>query len=292
MHKPTNASEHIPVGRCCRATPTARSGVGEAAALPGPDQLLAPFRVGSVPYLNAVPLTCGLEREIVFLPPSQLAVMLRAGELDAALLSSAAVLLEDRYDTLDGIAIASRGEVKSVLLGHRRPLSEVKEVYCDTASLTSVQLLRVLLAEQGLYPAFKPLRAYANPAQMPDFVLLIGDPALDFLFASPEHTILDLGKAWFDLTQLPFVFAVWVLRRGLENLELRRRLIQAKRLGLDTLDQIIQNRPEYSCQFRREYFRTNLCFHLGPDEKRGIARFAQLLRQHRSAPVYEPRFVE
>ncbi|HSH95469.1 MAG TPA: hypothetical protein VK968_15105, partial [Roseimicrobium sp.] len=38
---------------------------------------LAPFRVGSVPYLNSVPLTRGLEKEICFLPPSQLAGLLR-----------------------------------------------------------------------------------------------------------------------------------------------------------------------------------------------------------------------
>jgi hypothetical protein len=45
------------------------------------------IRIGSVPYLNAVPLTWGLEREIVFLPPSQLGLAIREGELDVALLS-------------------------------------------------------------------------------------------------------------------------------------------------------------------------------------------------------------
>ena len=144
---------------------------------------LAPFRVGSVPYLNAVPLTRGLEDQIVFVTPSKLAEMLQRDELDAALVSVTEVLFNDRYDVLDGIAIASLGEVKSVLLAHRRPLAEVKEVYCDTASLTSVNLLRVLLAEQGLLPQFKPLASY-DPASMPDFALLIGDPALDFLFAA------------------------------------------------------------------------------------------------------------
>src|SRR5437763_10284760 len=115
---------------------------------------LAPFRVGSVPYLNAVPLTRGLEEQIVFLPPSELAEMLRRDELDAALVSVTEVLFNDCYDVLDGIAVASLGEVKSVLLAHRRPIEEVKEVFCDIASLTSVELLRVLLAERGLQPGF------------------------------------------------------------------------------------------------------------------------------------------
>src|SRR5437016_9596999 len=111
---------------------------------------LAPFRVGSVPYLNAVPLTRGLEDQVIFVTPSKLADMLQRDELDAALVSVVEVLFHDRYDILDGIAIASLGEVQSVLLAHRKPLAEAKEIFCDTASLTSVELLRVILAERGL----------------------------------------------------------------------------------------------------------------------------------------------
>src|SRR6266704_2549913 len=99
---------------------------------------LAPFRVGSVPYLNAVPLTRGLEEQVLFVTPSKLAEMLQRDELDAALVSLTEVLFRDRYDVLDGIAVASLGEVKSVFLAHRQPLSGVKEVYCDPASLASV----------------------------------------------------------------------------------------------------------------------------------------------------------
>src|ERR1044072_6324524 len=82
----------------------------------GLEQSLAPFRVGSVRYLNAVPLTRGLEDEIVFATPSELAGKLQRDELDAALVSVTEVLFNDCYDILDGTAIASLGEVKSVLL--------------------------------------------------------------------------------------------------------------------------------------------------------------------------------
>src|SRR6266581_3761111 len=111
-------------------------------------QALAPFRVGSVRYLNAVPLTRGLEDEVIFATPAKLAEMLRRDELDAGLVSVVEVLFNDRYDILDGIAIASLGEVKSVILAHRRPLAEAVEVFCDPASLTSIELARVLLAER------------------------------------------------------------------------------------------------------------------------------------------------
>ena len=251
---------------------------------------LAPFRVGSVRYLNAVPLTRGLEQQVSFATPSQLAEMLRRDELDAALVSVTEVLFNDRYDVLDGIAIASLGEVKSVLLAHRRPIEEIKEVFCDTASLTSVELLRVLLAERGLRPEFKPLTSYDFEA-LPDCALLIGDPALDFLLAPRQHEVWDLGAAWYELTKLPFVYAVWALRRGADNSALRRQLREARDFGLDTLDYIIRTRTDYDYDFRNDYLSWHIHYHLGADEKRGLARFAELLRKNGTTTIFEPRFV-
>ncbi len=256
----------------------------------GLEQSLAPFRVGSVAYLNAVPLTRGLEEEVVFTTPAKLAELLRKDELDAALVSVVEVLFNDRYDILDGIAIASLGEVKSVLLAHRRPLEEAREIFCDPASLTSVELVRVLLAERGLKPEFKPLPSYDFNA-LPDYALLIGDRALDLLLGPNEHELWDLGTAWFELTQLPFVYAVWALRRGVQNATLRRQLRDARDFGLDTLDHIIASRSEYTYDFRKDYLGWHIHYHLGADEKRGLARFIQLLRKHSSRPVHDPCFV-
>jgi chorismate dehydratase len=254
------------------------------------DQSLAPFRVGSVSYLNAVPLTRGLEEQVLLATPAKLAELLRRDELDAALVSIVEVLLTDRYDVLDGIAIASLGEVKSVLLAHRVPLTELREVFCDTASLTSVELLRVLLAERGLRPEFKPLPDYASAAAV-DAALLIGDPALDFGLARHEHEIWDLGAAWYELTRLPFVYAAWALRRGLPNEPLRAKLREARDFGLETLDAIIGSRTDYDFDFRKDYLTWHIHYHLGADEKRGLARFMELLRRHGRAPVFEPSFV-
>ncbi|MBI3416629.1 MAG: menaquinone biosynthesis protein [Verrucomicrobia bacterium] len=253
------------------------------------EQSLKPFRVGSVPYLNAVPLTRGLEDQIQFLPPSKLAELLRRDELDAALVSVTEVLFHDRYDVLDGIAVASLSEVKSVFLASRRPFAEMTEVFCDTASLTSVHLLQVLLAERGLRPRITPLPSHAAAPQL-DFVLLIGDPAIDFLRAPHEHEIWDLGAAWFELTKLPFVYAVWALRRGIENQTLRRQLREAKDFGLDTLDHLIANRTEFDLEFRKDYLGWHIHYHLGADEKRGLGKFMELLHKHGFGPVHEPRF--
>jgi len=254
------------------------------------DRSLAPFRVGSVDALNAVPLTRGLEEEVTFAPPSKLAEMLRQDELDAALVSVVEVLFTDRYDVLDGIAIASLGEVKSVFLAHQKPLEEIRETFLDAASLTSVNLLKVLLAERGLKPEFKPLKSYED-APGAEAVLLIGDRALDFAFAGYPHTIWDLGAAWSELTQLPFVYAVWALRRGVENHALRRALRVAQGFGLDTLDHIIGSRREYTREFRQDYLGWHIHYHLGTDERRGLAKFMELLQKHGLGPVHEPKFV-
>ena len=162
--------------------------------------------------------------------------------------------------------------------------------WLTTASLTSVRLLKVLLAERGLKPEFKPLPDY-NFAAPPDNLMLIGDPALDFLFGSHEHEIWDLGAAWHEMTKLPFVFALWALRRGIENAPLRRQLHEAREFGLDTLDHIIRTRTEYTEDFRKDYLGWHIHYHLGADEKRGMAKFMELLRKHGFGPVYEPNFV-
>jgi len=254
------------------------------------DRSLEGFRVGSVKALNTVPLTRGIEDQVIHTTPAKLAELLRADELDAALVSIVEPLLNDRYDILDGIGVASLGEVKSVLLAHREPLEEMREVYCDTASLTSVRLLRVLLAERGLNPEFKPLTVY-DFANAPDNLLLIGDAALNFLFSPHTPEILDLGAAWYEMTGLPFVYAAWSLRRGVPNAVLKRRLQEAKDFGLDTLDYIIRTRTEYTLDFRKDYFGWHLHYHLGTDEKRGIAKFMELMQKHGMGPVYEPKFV-
>jgi len=251
---------------------------------------LAPMRVGSVPYLNAVPLTRGIEDQIVLAPPSQLAELLRQGKLDAALVSVTEVLFNDAYDILDGIAVASLGEVKSVFLAHKKPLDEVDQIFCDQASLTSVSLLKVLLAERGLRPEFRPLINY-DDAAFHEFVLLIGDPALKFALAPHEHQIWDLGSAWLELTELPFVYAVWALRREADTMAIRKALREAKTFGLETLDYLINHRTEFDAEFRRDYLGWHIHYHLGADEKKGLAKFIELLRKHGMAKVYEPRFV-
>ncbi len=257
----------------------------------GFENSVAPFKIGCVRYLNAVPLARGIEDQIIFEVPSKLAQMLQKNELDTALVSIVEALSKDEYDILDGIAIACLGEVKSVLLAHRRPLEEVDVVYLDSASLTSVSLLKVLLAEKGLRPRYEMLNDYSE-AEKYDYVLLIGDEALNYVYYKKPYDLWDLGAAWYELTHLPFVYAVWAIRKDVKNVErLIRILRDAKDFGLDTLDSIISNRTEYDYDFRKDYLTWHIHYHLGSDERKGITRFIELIEKHRLFKVYPPNYV-
>src|SRR5262249_44889315 len=148
-------------------------------------------------------------------PPAELAAMLRGGELDAALLSASEVLACNDYAAVDGIGIVSIGPVKSVVLAHREPLDKLQRIHLEPASRSSVKLLAVLLAERGLRPEFVPLLDYRLAPECSN-VLLIGNPAIEFQQKAHEHEIWDLGGAWHELTGLPFVYALWAVRRSLE----------------------------------------------------------------------------
>lgn len=250
-------------------------------------------RIGSVPYLNAVPLTCGLEERCEFLPPSSLAVALRTGRLDAALLSVTEALFAPGHPIVDGVAIASDGPVFSVFLAHQDPLDErLTEVHLDPASCTSVNLLRVLLAARGLSPRFSPLAGYDRD-RMPRNVLLIGDPAIGFALGSHPHRIWDLGAAWKEWTGLPFVYAVWAVREAAATRELADGLRQARERGLAKLAEWVDHRPEFTREFRQAYLGGHIRYGLGDREKAGIERFRQALETHLSPrrPTFPARYL-
>jgi chorismate dehydratase len=247
-------------------------------------------RIGSVPYLNSVPLTFGIEKETSFVVPSELAELIRAGKVDAALVSTTEVLFHDGYEVLDSVAITSHGPVKSVFLAHRQPLEEIQTIHCDTASLTSVNLLRVLLTKRGLEPTFEPLTDYTQSTAL-DNVLIIGNHGIDFLRAPHDHAIWDLGAAWHELTGLPFVYAVWALRRGHHDETLRAKLLAAKENGLANLAQIITEHPDYDSEFRKAYLSDHIRYDLGGLEKAGLNKFVELLETQSDKPVFEPAFV-
>lgn len=252
-------------------------------------------QIGSVPYLNAVPLTWGMEKEVVFEPPSKLARRLHAGELQAALISITEVLFNPGYVVLDGVGIVSDGNVYSVVLAHRVPLEEVRVIELDTASCTSVNLLKVLLAERGLSPEFRPLAGYPRALES-EAVLLIGDPAIEFrsrLTANPsavgherEYRIWDLGEAWRERTGLPFVYAAWAVRREADWGAISERLERAHRHGMASMATIIEQETRFDVDLRRAYLGGHIRYAVAKREHAGVERFGEWMKRYLARPVY------
>jgi len=245
---------------------------------------LSALRVGCVQYLNAQPLIHGYDGPVTFDHPAGLARDLAAGALDVALVPIFEALRHPRYLLADGVAIASDGPVFSVFLAHHGALADVRSIALDPASLTSIHLLQVLLAEyHGLHPKLAPLAAFPGGT---DAVLLIGNQAIDFRARDAgAHQLLDLGEEWKRCTHLPFVFAPWLLRADLPNAAAVAAELRALKLhGSTHLAEIVRADP-HDAAFRDRYLTHHIRFDLGPREKAGIEKFRTLLTAHGFIPA-------
>jgi len=236
------------------------------------------WRIGSVPYLNAKPLIYGLETKIQLVIPSLLSAKLREGQLDAGLIPIMEYFEHPHYHIVPEIAIGCRGPVRSVYLAYKNPLAKLKKLALDPASKTSNLLLQVILAE---FFELKP--EYTHSSDDCDGQLFIGDPALQHrkrLVQEGFH-LLDLGETWFEQTDLPFVFAFWAMRKGIDSPEkLSRSLQDAKQSGLSHLDEIVQNQQILPPEAARDYLKKCISFEFGEKEELGIKKFQELCLEH------------
>jgi chorismate dehydratase len=234
---------------------------------------LKPLRIGCVKYLNARPLIRGWAGEVDFDHPSALCNRLARGELDIALASSFEFLRNPVYRVVDDVSISSAGPVYSVVVAHRGELSEIEEIELDPASETSGNLLRCLLAELNLAPRFSrtsPSVITAHRAR-----LFIGDQAIHFRQThAAEFHFWDLGEQWNKLVGLPFVYALWLIRPGVRDPKsIAERLRNLRDENLADIDELVGEEKEFDHAFCRRYYRENLCFSFGKEEKQGLTEF-------------------
>lgn len=229
--------------------------------------------------------------------PAILADEMASGRLDVGLVPIFELLSrgggETGYRVVDGVAIACHGPVHSVYLVHRGRLADVRTVRLDPASRTSVNLLRVLLAEfHGLAPRYEPLPAggCTDAPALGEGTLLIGDQAIAFRArhaSAGEKTcrFFDLGEQWQLATGLPFVFAAWLLRPDVPRAPLVADVLRAWRdAGLRALDQVIagaERTRQYPPGFPAYYLTKCIRYGLGHAEKMAVAEYDRLLRKHR-----------
>jgi chorismate dehydratase len=241
----------------------------------------SPLRIGSVSFLNAKPLIYGLEEvpgiELHLDVPSRLLDGLIEARFDVALLP---VIDYQRFPGLRLLTsggIGSDGPTLTVRIFSPVPIEQITTLACDTDSHTSVALARILLAERfGIRPEFVPLSSTQANSQTAR--LLIGDKVVCEEPAGLSHQ-LDLGEAWKQQTDLPFVFAAWMARAGVDLGDLPDRLESAKRAGMANIGAIIERHATprgWPAAIARDYLTQHLQFDITPAHLSAIRLFHTL----------------
>jgi len=271
------------------------------------------LRIAAVSFLNARPITYGLERglgedrfELSFELPSRCAQLLADGAVDVGLIPVAAYAESPvPLRVVPGVAIASLGAVRTVLLVSERPWDELDEIALDGASRSSAALLKILCRERGLSPRFREVAHddVLGAASGRTGALVIGDAG----FAAGEKYahVVDLGAAWREATGLPFVYAVWAGRPDVLGADELGILQQSLSEGMIHRAEIArgwaeaaphrEGAPEdvYAPARLERYLTENIRYRLGSEELSGVAAFferghaAGIFRERARLRLYE-----
>lgn len=253
-------------------------------------------RLGHITFLNCLPLYYGLVKQDVLLDvdlvkaaPKDLAKMIVAGDLDVAPIPAIEYARHaDDFMLLPEIAISSDGEVQSILLISKVPAEELsgKTVALTDTSRTSQVLCRVLVERRwGAKPDYIEMSPDL-PAMLreADAALLIGDDALRAYWEPPAGLYAyDLGTEWKAWTGLPFVYAVWAVRRGFatgqpeavaEVNDALGRSLGYCRAHLDDISEYAARWEEFPPERFRSYFDA-LQFRFEPRYREGLKRYLE-----------------
>ena len=269
------------------------------------------LRISIVQYLNTAPLVWGFTNgplqgkyDLSFTVPSQCADDLRSGRADVAIIPAIEYQRIDDLVILPDMAIASKRQVRSLLIISKKPIEQVKSFALDRSSRSTQALTRILCAEKwNMAPKF--FEAAPDLTQMltqADAALLIGDPALRISLgiekdsqpgaevqticpaatldiASPEMLyIYDVVSEWQSLTGLPAVLAVWAARRDVATPELTADFLASRDFGLSRIAEISYDASlelELSAQAIETYLRRNIDFSLDSENRRGLDLYYQ-----------------
>jgi len=269
---------------------------------------LSRLRISIVEYLNTAPLVWGFtdgplrgKYELSFTVPSQCAEALRRGEADVAIIPAIDYQRIEGVVTLPGMAVAAKGEVRSILVLAKKPIELARSFALDRSSRSSTALVRLLCAGHWhIAPEF--VEAAPDPSAMlaeADAALVIGDPALrvaiqaaalgekqpsgEFCCGGDPNDlpvpgvetlfVYDVAHQWREMTGLPCVLAVWVARREVVTSQVAADFLASKEYGLARIGEIAEaaslklNLPAAALE---RYLRENIDFSLDEENLRGL----------------------
>lgn len=236
-------------------------------------------------YLNTKPLVYGFEKgmmsdeiELINDYPSKIAEKLLNGQIDIGLVPVAIIpTLKDHY-IVSKYGIGAEDEVASVCLFSDVPLTDIKTILLDYQSRTSVALLKILLSQHWkISPELKQgNEKYEEQILDNTAGLVIGDRA--FRQRLKSKYIYDLGKAWKEMTGLPFLFAAWVSNKKMDE-GFKERFDQANIFGLEHINQVIENNP-YEFYDLGTYYSKNIRYEIDKAKLDGMEKFLELISSY------------
>ena len=264
------------------------------------------LRISIVQYLNTAPLVWGFTNgplrgkyDLSFTVPSQCAEHLRTGSVDVAIIPAIEYQRIDNLVILPDMAIASKKQVRSLLIIAKKPIEQVKRFALDGSSRSTQALTRILCAEKWkiapeFFEAPPDLSAMLERA---DAALLIGDPALRISVGIEKDSwpgvdgqtlcqaamlgittsellyVYDVVGEWRSLTGLPAVLAFWAARRDIATPELTADFLASWDFGLSRIPEICfdaERELELPQRTLESYLRHNIDFSLDEENRRGL----------------------
>ena len=257
--------------------------------------------IGCVSYLNSKPLIDPVlgraDVRVHFAVPAKLIDLLEAGTVSTALMS-VVDYQRSRADVvlLPAGMIGCDGPTLTVRVFSRVPAGRIKVIHGDTDSHTSVILAQVILRERfGVMVPVLPLVARegeraGSPGET-ETMLLIGDKVVTAAPNAAEYPYqMDLGEEWKQLTGLPFVFAMWMMRRdcvAAEGAAVGRILAEARRRGAELTEELLDRyagEKGWPRELARKYFTEYLRYEVTAGARRGLGRFFELAQGHGLLP--------
>jgi len=241
------------------------------------------FIFAGAPYSNSAPLVDKLTEvdprvRVINDHPANLVRDLNAGKADVALIPVAHLFSHPELTMLEGLGVAADGPVQSVVLKCNVPIGNVKVVGRDPASATSNALAGLLLKRH-----FKRDVEMVDfgAVERPDAAVVIGDRAL-CSDPAPAGDV-DLAEAWHQMTGLPFVFAVWAVRRDFPQLEavtdIARRAYEAGFRAIEAIAERYADQLGGSLTFWIDYLDNSIHYRLDDRDMEGMALFRKYLSE-------------
>lgn len=209
--------------------------------------------------------------------PAKIAQQLVDGLIDVALVPVAVIPKMKEYHIISDYCIGAEGPVATVCLFSEVPLHDIKRIYLDYQSRSSVALVKVLVKEYWkLDVEFIPTTGdFEDKIQGTDAGVVIGDRA--FIQRKKSQFVYDLAEHWIRFTSLPMVFAAWVSNKPLPA-EFIQQFNHANSIGINNIPAVVAENP-YGEYDLTTYYTQNISYPLTPSKRQGLQKFLGYLQQ-------------